>query len=869
LPELIATYRVQLTPTFGFDDAAAIVHYLAELGVSHVYCSPYLQAAPGSTHGYDVVDHSELNRELGGPAAHGRMCVALAAAGLGQVLDIVPNHMAVAPENAWWEDVLENGPASRYAAYFDVDWDPPERKLRNTVLVPVLADHYGRVLEQGELSVGRAGGHLHVSYGDRRWPLAPPTYAAVLGPAAAAIGDAELAFVARSFEELPPASVTDREQAAVRHRDKEVLKRRFVELCDAHPGVAVAVDREVAALNADVDRLDALLDRQNFRLAYWRTAGEDLDYRRFFDINDLVALHTEDRRVFDDTHALVLQLVRDGRVEGLRVDHPDGLADVRGYFERLRASAPDAWIVAEKILEPGEQLPTDWGVDGTTGYDFLNRALAVLVDRAGEVSLTEAYAAFTRAPADWADVARTAKRAAVESTLAADVRRLTDLLVEVCEAQRRYRDFTRWDLRAALVEVLVAFPLYRTYVQPGLPVSGPDARVVEGVLADVTARRPDVDPDLLGLLRRVLRGEVPGPGAALCTRLQQTTGPVMAKGVEDTALYRYTRLAAVCEVGGDPGTVGATVDQFHRWMAEAERLAPRSMLAGTTHDTKRSEDVRARLALLAEIPREFALAVAGWSSLRPDLAIGDRNLEWLLYQTFVGAWPLPVDRAVAYASKAAREAKQHTSWTDPSPDFEARVVGFVEGMLGDERFAAELEAFVRPLLVPGWANSLSFQLLRLLSPGVPDVYQGTELWDLSLVDPDNRRPVDWEVRRRLLAELEGLDAAAVWARVDEGLPKLHLTRAALAVRRRGLGRYSPLHAGDHAIAFCRGDDVVAVASRLPLRRARRGGWREDSVVLPDGRWWDELSGREVPGGRAWLDDLLAPFPVALLTRTAS
>jgi (1->4)-alpha-D-glucan 1-alpha-D-glucosylmutase len=545
-------------------------------------------------------------------------------------------------------------------------------------------------------------------------------------------------------------------------------------------------------------------------------------------------------------------------LDGLRIDHPDGLLDPLAYFERLRECAPDGWLVVEKILEPGEALPSSWPVDGTTGYDFLNRVGGLFVDPAGEGPLTAAYGTFTGEPTDIQDVVHEAEHLVVEQVLAADMNRLTNLFVQLTERERRYRDFTRAELAAVLAETAVCFPVYRTYVRPGESLSDADRLTIAEALDVARQRRADLDPELFDLLGRVLRGEfTEDPGAELCLRFQQTTGPVMAKGVEDTTFYRYNRLLSLNEVGGDPGRFGTRPERFHEDMALAGLRWPRAMLSSSTHDTKRSEDVRARIALLSEIPGEFAAAADRWAA-RHDPP--DRNLAWLLYQTLIGAHPLPIDRALAYVEKVTKEAKQHTSWIDPVRVYDDAVRRFVEELLGDEWFTAELSAFVEPLVDPGWVNALAAQAVKLTAPGVPDVYQGTELWDLSLVDPDNRRPVDYDRRRRLLAELDGQSPAEVWARRDEGLPKLLVTRHALQLRHRHPdvfegGSYEPLRvsgpAADHVVAYARAGRVATVVPRLPLTLARRGGWQDTTVDLP----WK-------PG--VLVAELLADFPVALL-----
>ncbi len=888
----LATYRLQLQPSFGFDDAAALAPYLAALGVTHVYTSPILQAAPGSTHGYDVVDHSQVNEELGGAQAHARMCDAFATAGLGQVLDIVPNHMAITTGNTWWADVLENGPSSRWAGHFDVDWEGPESKLRNMVLIPVLADHYGRVLERGDLVLERGGGAFAVHYFEHRFPVSPATFGLPLSLAAADLAatgqgdDDELEFLAAAFTALPPATATDALSARNRHRDKEVLKRALSRLCSERPEVAATVDAAVAHINAEPDLLDSLLERQNYRLAYWRTAGRELDYRRFFDITSLAGLRMEDPQVFADTHALVLAWVADGVVDGLRIDHPDGLRDPEAYLARLRQEAPGAWVVVEKILEGDEALPRRWPVDGTTGYDVLNHLGGIFVDPAGEEPLSAAYTDFTGESTDWEEVAHTKKHLVMGEVLVADLNRLTHLLVAVCEASRRYRDFTRHELHEVLIETIAAFGVYRTYVRPGQEIADDDEAHLSAALKAATARRNDLDPELFQLLGRVLRGDLEGlAAAALLLRFQQVTGPVMAKAIEDTAFYSFSRLVSLNEVGGDPSRFGIGPDDLHDILTARQQNWPSAMSASSTHDTKRSEDVRARIALLSEIPDDFARVARRWSQAnerhRTTLADGlvgpDRNLEWLLYQTLVGAWPLSVERLVPYAEKATREAKVHTSWTDPDPAYDDAVRHFVEQMLADDGFVASLEAFVAPLIPLGRVNALGAQLVKLTAPGVPDLYQGSEVWDLSLVDPDNRRPVDFAERARLLAGLDRASLEDIEQGADQGLAKLHATRVALGVRRRlpdafgpgPSGRYRALmpagEAGGHVFAFSRGGVVAVVVPRLVVGLDQRGGWGDTSVELPFGHWRNELAGGAVTGGAVSLEALLGTFPVALLT----
>ncbi|MBW3555841.1 MAG: malto-oligosyltrehalose synthase [Actinobacteria bacterium] len=886
---VLATYRIQLHAGFTFDDAAAIAGYLRDLGISHLYCSPYLQATAGSTHGYDVVDHHRLNDELGGAPAHARMTAALVQQGLAQVLDIVPNHMAVAGRaNTWWWDVLENGPSSQYASYFDIDWDPPERKLIAQVLVPVLGDHYGRVLENGELQLVREDGSFTVRYHEHEVPVSPRSLDDVVARAAerleaGPVAD-QVASLGDALGRLPHALVTDRKSVVERHRDKEVLRQRLADLVSEHPEVAVALDEEVKALNEDFDALDALLERQNYRLAFWRTAGRELDYRRFFDITNLVALRAEEPDVFADTHELVLQLVEAGVVQGLRVDHVDGLRDPQGYLERLRAAAgPDTFLVVEKILEGEERLPASWPVEGTSGYDFLAQVNDLLVDPAGEDAMSGTYQRFTGETAGFEELARAAKHEIMRSVLAADIERLTEQLAVVAERHRRYRDYTRSELRDALRETIAGFSRYRTYVRRGHEPQEEDVWQVERAVRLAAQHRPSLDPDLLGFLADVLllrccgapAGTDSGPEVDLAERFQQVSSPVMAKSVEDTAFYRYLRLVSLNEVGGDPGRFGRAVAAFHERRIESTAC---SLLGSSTHDTKRSEDVRARLAALSEMPAEWEAALWRWAhhnDRHRREGLPDRNTEYLLYQTLVGAWPLPVERAVAYMEKATKEAKTHTSWIDPVADYDEAVRSFTEAVLADPEFVAEVEAFLAAtgLVAAGWHNSLTQVALKLTCPGVPDVYQGTELWDLSLVDPDNRRPVDYERRRRLLAEVTGLDAGGALARMDEGVPKLWLIQRLLRLRNEMPelfgpdAAYEPLEVvgadRERVVAFMRAGLLAVVTTRLPGRGPVHP---RTTVRLPPGPWQPVLSGTPLAGGPVSVAALVSEFPAAVLER---
>jgi (1->4)-alpha-D-glucan 1-alpha-D-glucosylmutase len=721
-----STYRLQLNSAFDLDDAAGLVDYLARLGVGAVYTSPLLAAVPGSTHGYDVVDPTRVNPELGGEEARLRLVAAVRRAGLGLVVDIVPNHMSVAvpAANPWWWDVLEHGRESCYAKYFDIDWS------REPLLLPVLGDEPG----------------------------------------------------ARPDQEYPA--------------------------------------------------------RGHFRLVSWRRGNAELNYRRFFDVSTLAAVRVEDQEVFAGTHAEVLRWVVAGEVDGLRVDHPDGLADPGGYLRRLREHT-DCWLVVEKILAPGEALPESWPVHGTTGYEALRQICGVFVDRIGEGPIT-ALAAELGVPTDFVAVDRESRRLVASTALVAELRRIAALAAELTER--------------AVAELMVAFPVYRSYLPEG-----------SGFWAEALARVRDVDVSTVDKLVRA------DPTGELATRIQQTTAMVVAKGTEDTAFYRYTRFIALNEVGGSPDRFGVPPAELHAAASARESGWPAGMTALSTHDTKRSEDVRARLAVLSELPGEWAAAVRRWSARR---GLPEPGLNLLAWQSFVGAWPISAERLAAYLGKAAKEAKLRTSWVDHDEEFEAEIAGWPTAVLADPALAGELAAFVERIQPAGWSNALGQKLIQLAGPGVPDVYQGTELWDLSLVDPDNRRPVDFAFRAELLARLE-----TGWLpEVDgSGAAKLHVVRQVLRLRRDRpelFTGYRPLHAEGPAaaqlFAFARGPahELVAAATRLPVGLAAAGGWRDTVLPLPAGSepWTNLLTGQIVHSGP--VGELLGDYPVALLLRGA-
>jgi (1->4)-alpha-D-glucan 1-alpha-D-glucosylmutase len=872
-----STYRLQLGPGLDLSTVADLVPHLERLGVGHLYLSPFLQAAPDATHGYAVVDHSRVDDRLGGEAGYRRLVESTTAARLGIVADLVPNHMAVSlPSNRWFWEVLEHGPDSRFAGYFDVDWDPPESSTRNQVLMPILGDHYGREVEAGAIRIVHEDGDFRVRYHDHVLPASPRSVASLVAAAAEPSGSDRLGSVARRLMSLP-TSVTDEAGRNSRQTEVDALHDAISDLLE-DPDLRAAVDEVVESVNHDAEALDDFLDLQHYRLARWRVADQELGYRRFFDIDDLIGLRVEDQEVFADSHRRILQSVAAGEVDGLRIDHPDGLRRPGEYLRRLRAAAPSAWIVVEKILEGDESLPTEWPVDGTSGYEFLNDVTALFVDREAEPALTDLWHEVSGSEEQWEKVAVSAKRQVLAEVLAADLNRLTNVFVTLVEGRRRYRDFTRAELSGALAETLIAFDVYRTYVTEKGHAREEDRRRIAGAIERARTGAPDLDPELFDLLQSVLVADLDGePEAELRMRFQQLSGPVMAKGVEDTAFYRYLRLAALCEVGGDPGRFGwADVDDFHRRRRLTQERWPTSMLALSTHDTKRSEDVRARLAVLSEIPDRWAEAVRRWQRMVPRPDMVDGNTEYLIYQTLVGAFPIPADRLLPYLEKATKEAKLHTSWTDPDRTYDAAVADHARTLLGHPGFTADLEEFLKPVVAAGRINSLAQKTIQFTTPGVPDVYQGTELWDLSLVDPDNRRPVDHALRQRLLGSLgSDPDPAAVLERMDEGLPKLWVVHALAGLRRRrteafgAAGDYLPLTArggaAPHVVAFARGEEVVTAVPRLTVHLQRQGGWGDTTLELPPGEW-HHLFGGTTHSGTVAVGELFARFHVAVLER---
>ncbi|MBT1074012.1 malto-oligosyltrehalose synthase [Geobacter grbiciae] len=979
-----ATYRLQFNEGFRFQDAERIVPYLSALGVSDVYASPFFKARAGSMHGYDIVDHNRLNPELGTREDFDSYCDCLGRHGMGQVLDFVPNHMCVeGGGNERWLDLLENGPSSPHAAFFDVDWSPVKKELADKVLIPVLGDQYGTALEKGELALSFEEGAFFISYYEHRFPIIPKTYCPLLTHRLQELerllppdheAYQELLSIVTAISHLPFYTERDPDLIRERYREKEVIKLRLAALCRDYWPVKTFIDENVRIFNGEkgnprsFDLLDGILRQQVYRLAHWRTATDEINYRRFFDINALGAIRMETPRVFEETHRLVLELVREGKVTGLRIDHADGLYNPTDYFRRLQRSCfletrlaglgnrsrareeeepagtlaegilqlydemlevspriKPFYIIGEKILMKNERLPEDWPVHGTTGYEFANAATGLLVDTRNGRRLDTIYARFIHEKPDFPEIAYQKKKQVMKFSMGGEINTLGHYLNKLSETNRHTRDFTLGSLTKALVEVIAHFPVYRTYTATR-KVADRDRQYIEYAVARAKRRNPAMSESIFTFIEDVLllrfhdstSGDEQEQWLDFVMRVQQLTGPVMAKGLEDAAFYVYNRLVALNEVGGTPERFGITIEAFHGQNIERARSIPTALLTTSTHDTKRSEDVRARICVLSEDPGAWHDCLMRWSRMnRPHKAtvqgikVPSRNEECLLYQTIVGAWPAEdftgnerdvfVGRIREYMLKAMREAKVNTSWINPDSVYEEAALHFVDTILQDvtaNNFLADLRRTLPPLIRCGMLNSLSQTLLKVASPGVPDFYQGNELWDFSLVDPDNRRPVDFAKR---IAMLDGLRTAEeergpraltreLLETMADGRVKLFLIGKALSHRRAHrslfeLGTYLPLEVqgeqSDNVCAFARcHDGAMAIAvvprffTRLGVPPLGAAVWEDTRLVIPaagSGRacrniFTGERVAMSQQEGMATLplSAVLSDFPVALL-----
>lgn len=979
----VSAYRLQFSRLFQFSDAKKIIPYLSDIGISDMYASPYFKAREGSLHGYDIVDHNTLNLEVGTEEEYHGMIQELWKYGMGQILDIVPNHMCItSKENAWWMDVLENGPGSLYADFFDIDWEPVKIELKNKVLIPVLGNQYGLVLERQELQLVFESGDFFLYYHQYKFPIRPKTYRDILQHRIHELKNHlppedphlnELLSIITALNHLPSYTEKDPEKIAERYREKEIIKKRLWNLYSENHGIKTFIDENVNIFNGVTGKpesfnfLDNLLNQQIYRLSQWSVATEEINYRRFFDINDLAAIRMENPLVFRETHKLIFKLIREGMVTGLRVDHPDGLYNPSEYFQRLQkncflykrldrpgyvtdTSDREAeilrqynellsknsqrkafYIIGEKIFIKGEKMPEDWPVFGTTGYVFLNFLNGIFVETTNAKIFDDIYARFIRSKLNFQNIVYEKKKLIMELVMSSEVNTLGHYLNQLSEKNRHTRDFTLNSLTNAIKEAIAFFPIYRTYIKPS-EVTERDRRYIEIAVSKAKRKTPAMNESVFDFLKDVLLLKYPEnfkdadqrEWLDFVMKFQQVTGPVTAKGLEDTTFYIYNRLASLNEVGGSPERFGTPMETFHGQNIERSKFWPHTFIATSTHDTKRSEDVRARINVLSEIPDEWREHLTRWRRLNKKnvvivegQTVPDPNEEYLLYQTLIGAWPVePITgpeyemfkkRIEDYMVKALREAKVNTSWINPNANYENILMSFIEAILNTTRrnkFLKDFQAFQKQISHYGIYNSLSQTLLKITSPGIPEFYQGTELWDFSLVDPDNRRPVDYSIRIKMLEELKRNEQEMLLSELakeltinkDNGKIKLYLIYKALNYRKANReiferGDYSPLEAmGEKAMNVCSfvrqfGNSMaLVVAPRFFTRLIQQPEslpfgkevWKDSVIIVPheetEKKYRNIFTGEIVAtvsykdATILYLSEIFAHFPVALLEK---
>lgn len=986
----VSTYRVQFNKHFRFVDAGAVIQYLYALGISDLYASPYLKAKEGSLHGYDIVDPASLNPEVGTEEEYQSFISELHKYKMGQILDIVPNHMCIeSRDNLWWMDVLENGPSSAHAKFFDIDWDPQKKELKEMVLLPVLGNQYGDVLENQELRLAFERGGFYIYYYDNKFPVRPKTYIFILKHRMDILqkeltpndpGLVELLSIVTSLEHLPDYSETAPEKIAERYREKETAKKRIWNLYKKSTVIKSFIHDNIEQFNGkkgepeSLDLLDFLLRTQAYRLAYWRVAAEEINYRRFFDINSLAAIRMEDPAVFEATHRLILKLIAEGHVTGLRVDHPDGLynpaeyfrtlqrncylkirlnysehmkkeyalpykkreikQEIAGQFDEMSAADPNCkpfYIVGEKILIKDERMPEDWPIFSTTGYVFLNIVNGIFIQTNNARSFNDTYEKFIRSKMNFQDIVYEKKKLIMQVAMSSEINMLGHYLNELSENDRHTRDFTLNSLTAAIIEIIAFSPVYRTYInQSG--VSEIDRRYIEFAVSKAKRKNPAINRSIFDFLKDILLLNYPEKFSEnekrewlnFVMRLQQLTGPVMAKGLEDTVFYVYNRFISLNDVGGSPERFGTSLETFHGKNIERMKCWPHALITTATHDSKRGEDVRARINVLSEMPDEWRKRVIPWKRMNKKRKavidgrhVPDLNEEYLLYQTLIGTWPVGImeesdrkqfkDRIKQYMVKASREAKLNTSWINPDSIYEDALMIFIESIMNDtsdNQFLEDFMLFQQRISGYGMFNSLSQTLLKITSPGVPDFYQGTELWDFSLVDPDNRRIVDYSVRMTVLEEIKQRESKIplhefckeLMTQKENGMVKLFLIYKALNYRKANrklfeLGEYLPLEAmgkcADNVCAFARrmgNNRTIVIVPRFftqlvpephmpPLGKTV---WKDSSVIVPiaePGAKYRNIFTGEMLNARDYRDatalnlsEVFAHFPVAMLER---
>jgi (1->4)-alpha-D-glucan 1-alpha-D-glucosylmutase len=990
LPRIpVSTYRLQFNSQFRFTDAKKIILYLYNLGISDIYASPYFKVKEGSLHGYDIVDYNALNPEIGTEDDYNELINELRKYEMGQILDIVPNHMnIVSKENVWWMDLLENGPSSIYANFFDIDWNPVKKELKNKVLLPILGDQYGKVLESQELRLTFEEGAFFINYYDYKLPLRPRTYTYILKYLIDDLKNilspdnpyfTELLSIITALNKLPPHTEKDPKKIADRCREKEIIKTRLSDLYKQSPEIQVFIDENVRIFNGakgkskSFDPLDNLLNKQAYRLSCWRVATEEINYRRFFDINDLAAVRMEDPVVFRETHKLIFKLIKEGKVTGLRVDHPDGLYNPSEYFqwlqrhcfvrirlglmEKLKEDAPlyaepsnieleilrqydemlslnpqskPFYIVGEKILTRGERMPEDWPIFSTTGYVFLNSLNGIFVETSNAKAFDDMYTKFVKSKVDFQEVVHKKKKLIMKAAMSSEINTLGHYLNRISEENRHTRDFTLNSLTNAIIEVIAFFPVYRTYIN-SRTVNEKDRHYIEIAVSKANRNNPAISTSIFNFLRDVLLLKFPENFSDtdkkewldFVMRFQQITGPVMAKGLEDTAFYVYNRLISLNEVGGSPDRFGTPLETFHGQNIERIKFWPHALITTSTHDTKRSEDIRTRIDALTEIPDEWRKHLIYWRRLNKKNKVvidgefvPDLNEEYLLYQTLIGAWPIGEmnkdeyetfkKRIKDYMLKASKEAKVNTSWINPNTIYEDALIVFIERIMNnpsDNKFLKDFLPFQKRISHYGMFHSLSQTLLKITSPGVPDFYQGTEIWNLSLVDPDNRRPVDYSIRTRMLEELKKREteitlrelARDIVADKDNGMIKLYLIYKALHYREKNSeiferGEYLTIEVmgekANNVCAFARriGNFITLIVAprffaglmqqeELPFGKEV---WKDSFIVVPFDapgvRYHNIFTGEIITAVSykgatvLYLSELIANFPAALMEK---
>lgn len=816
---ITGTYRIQLTPDFGFKKCVKIIPYLSKLGISHIYFSPYFQAEAGSTSGYDVVDNQQINEELGGENELQKLMQEMNPY-LGAILDIVPNHISIKTDkNKLWIDVLRNGQKSIYAHFFDINYNPSQKKLAGKVLLPVLGDYYKNELENGSIQIVKVDDDYFIKYYEHNFPL-------------------------------NSASI-------------EKIKK---------------TGEDIASINKDLQTLDEIINMQFYFLAHWQTADKEINYRRFFSINHLIGLCIEQPDAFEYVHKNIFQMLENKQLDGLRIDHIDGLRSPADYLDKLRNKAPDTWIVVEKILGPAESIPQNWSIQGTTGYDFLNLVNGLFVNPAAKKPLSYLYRQITGENRRYKEMLYKKKLLLLEKNFAGETSRLLDILEQISMNHKDYRDLTLSEMKEGLSIIIGYFPVYRTYIKNfDEPISRQDKNYIEYAISTSKKKNPQVHPLVWNFFTDLLLAKLKGERELdFILRFQQLTGPLMAKGAEDTAFYCFNHLVSLNEVGGEPSRFGTSLKEFHNFCAKMQTDWPLTMLATSTHDTKRGEDVRMRINMLSEIPQQWENVVKQLFDMNKKYHSGnlpDANTEYLLYQTLVGTWPIEHRRLLEYMIKAAREEKVHTSWNKVEETYEQALTSFIQNILNDSEFIQSLETFTASILRPAMLSSLSQTLIKYTAVGIPDLYQGTELWDISLVDPDNRRPVDYELRENIFAQMEKMSAQQALEKLDSGLTKMYVIYQCLKIRRQyqecfaAHSNYIPLEftgtMTKHIVGFVRSDKIITIAPRFLI--SLNNDWKNTAAALPSGRWKNIFTGRKFEN-LIEIMNLLGEFPIALLVK---